>query len=285
LALLARLEALDLDLRLDAGGSLVERDLEVVLEIVSAPRPRAPSTLAAAEESFEEVFEDRAESDIAHAARSSHRAEAVVLGSLVWLREPRVGLADLLEALFRLLVAGISIGVVSPGEIAIDALQLGVVHIARDAEHAVVVFGRHRLSRIGRHGDGHHGRAEDPAVEQVAPRSPGDYGHLRLIRGGHARNGFVALGIERLTDRLERNGAELFEHAEELALDQLDLGRHRARSPLALGRLEGSIEIVQHREQLPEHGFVGEPYVVLSLAGGALARVVELGHQPEVSVL
>src|SRR4029453_14365432 len=105
-----------------------------------------------------------------------------------------------------------------------------------------------------------------------------------LVRGGHARNGFVALGIERLTDRLERNGAELFEHAEQLALDQPDPGGHRARSRLALGRLKGSIEVVQHREQLPEHGFVGEPYIVLALAGGALARVVELRHEPEVSV-
>ena len=41
----------------------------------------------------------------------------------------------------------------------------------------------------------------------------------------------------------------------------------------------------EHREQLPEEGFVGEPYILLALAGGALARVVELGHQPEVPVL
>src|SRR5262245_4523435 len=93
------------------------------------------------------------------------------------------------------------------------------------------------------------------------------------------------LGIERLSDRLERNRAEFLEHTEKLALDQLDPRCHRVRSPLALGRLEGSIEIVQHREKLPEQGLVGEAYVVLTLAGRTLARVVELGHQPEVSVL
>src|SRR5262249_9130054 len=87
------------------------------------------------------------------------------------------------------------------------------------------------------------------------------------------------------TGRLERNGAGLIEHADQPALDQLDPSRHRARSGLTLGRLEGSIEIIEHREQLPEQGFVGESSIILALAGGALARVVELGHQPEVSVL
>src|SRR5439155_1958136 len=146
-ARLARLQARDLELRLESLRGLVERDLEIVAEVIAAPRARPPRTLAAAEEAFEEVFEDRPEPDIADAARPGHRPEAVVLGALLGIREDPVSLVDLLEALLGLLVPGVLVRVVGPREVPVRLLQLSVVCVARHAEHAVVVLGRHHLEQ------------------------------------------------------------------------------------------------------------------------------------------
>src|SRR5262249_61919273 len=86
-------------------------------------------------------------------------------------------------------------------------------------------------------------------------------------------------------DRRKRRSAELLEDAEQLALNQLDARGHRRRRWLSLGRLQRPIEVVEDGEQFSDQRFVGEADVVLALAGRALARIVELGHQADISVL
>src|SRR5262249_13456196 len=78
---------------------------------------------------------------------------------------------------------------------------------------------------------------------------------------------------------------ELLEHTEELAVDQLHPGGPRRRPRLPARRLEGALEVVEDGQQLPDQRFVGKADVVLSLAGGPLASVVELGGGAEVSLL
>ena len=132
-------------------------------------------------------------------------AEAVVVGALVRIGQDGVRLADLFEAVFGLLVAGVLVGVVGPREVAVGLFQITVAGVARDAEDRVVVAGGHlrelgegRKSRapgrsgrgsvrlaggagVGhRHGD--HGRPQDAPVQHVAPRGLRDHGHLRLSR-------------------------------------------------------------------------------------------------------
>src|SRR6266545_2967548 len=144
---LAALVARNLELGLQAPGRLFERDLESILEILTTPRAPASAAAPAAEEALEEIFEDGAEARVSRPAGTRDRAESVVLGALVGIREHGVGLADLLEALFGAGVSRVLVGVVLPGEGAVGPLQRGVVGIAGDAEERVVVFGRHATSR------------------------------------------------------------------------------------------------------------------------------------------
>src|SRR5262249_19180702 len=140
---LARLEARDLQLALDPLRSFVERDLEIVLEVVAAARARPPAALSAAKEALEEVFEDGTEPDVADAAAPGHGPEPVVSGPLVGIRQNRVRLADLLEALLGLFVAGVFVRMVRPGEIPVGPLQFGVIGVSGHTEHAIVVLGGH----------------------------------------------------------------------------------------------------------------------------------------------
>jgi len=119
--------------------------------VISEYRPAAlftaPTALRAAEEALEEILEDRAEAHVTAGAASADRAEAIVLGALLGVRQHGVGLADLLEALLGLLVAGVAVGMVGAGEVAVGLLQRRVVGISRDAEDAVKVPGGHARRR------------------------------------------------------------------------------------------------------------------------------------------
>jgi hypothetical protein len=140
---LAGLIAGNLELGLEPVRSLLERDLEPVLEVFAAPRSRA-APAAAAEEPLEEILDDGAEADVAGAsAEPRGGAEAVVVRALVRIREHGVRFADLLEALLGPGVARVLVRVVLAGEGAVDLLQLGVVGAPADAEDPVVVLGRH----------------------------------------------------------------------------------------------------------------------------------------------
>ena len=65
--------------------------------------------------------------------------EAVVAGTFLAVGKNGVGLAAFLEAIFRLRIAGIAIGVVLQRQLAIGALKLLVARCAGDAENFVVV--------------------------------------------------------------------------------------------------------------------------------------------------
>src|SRR5260370_12284164 len=55
-ARVAALEARDLDLRLEAGGRVLERDLQLVLEILAPRGARAPAARAARQEVLHDVL-------------------------------------------------------------------------------------------------------------------------------------------------------------------------------------------------------------------------------------
>ena len=93
------------------------------------------------------------------------------------------------------------------------------------------------------------------------------------------------VGIEGLPHRVERRDAELLEHAQQLALDQLDAGGDGGGAGLGLGRLQGALEVVEHGQDLAEQGLVGVAGVVLALARRALLGIVELGQGPQGPVL
>jgi hypothetical protein len=145
----------------DPGHGVLERQVEVGLEIASPLRaaPTAGATrpaerLAAAEEVAEQVVEveagvergaARTEAAAAPAEAGErpgghHLADAVVLLALLGVRQHRVGLADLLEALLGLRVVGTGVGVQLAGQLAVrlgDLLRAGALV---DTEDLVVVL-------------------------------------------------------------------------------------------------------------------------------------------------
>src|SRR5690606_12618722 len=112
-AVLAGLHPLDRHLHRLAGPRLLERHLDLDLEVLArlaAAAPRAAHAHTghpAAEDGGEDV-----EDVHAHGHAVVDAAVAVVAAALLRVGEDRVGLVDLLEALLRLLVAGVAVGVV-----------------------------------------------------------------------------------------------------------------------------------------------------------------------------
>jgi hypothetical protein len=79
------------------------------------------------------------------AARPAGRAEAVVLLALGLVAEHVVGALDFLEAGLGLLVAGVAVGVVLPGQLAVGLLDIGFGGVAGNAEGFVQVAGHASL--------------------------------------------------------------------------------------------------------------------------------------------
>src|SRR5260370_24978913 len=93
-ARVAALEARDLDLRLEAGGRVLERDLQLVLEILAPRGARAPAARAAREEVLEDVLEQRSEPRLAEpGACAGPRPEPRERAAIVGIGEDRVCLA------------------------------------------------------------------------------------------------------------------------------------------------------------------------------------------------
>ena len=135
-ACLAALEPRDLDLRLQAGGGVLEGDLQLVLQVLAARGPRSAPAAAAGEEVLEDVLEER--------------SEAVEVRALVGVGQDRVRLVHLFEPLLGLFVAAITVGVELHRELAVRLRELGLAGGARDAEDLVVVARqRSQLSSSG----------------------------------------------------------------------------------------------------------------------------------------
>src|SRR5437016_1440135 len=122
-------EARHRDRLLASEGRFLEADLEVVAEILPAPRPATPAARPArAEEVPEQVADDVLEVAAETEARAPRHAlleggvpEAVVEAPPLRVGEHLIGLRDLLEAfLGSLAVLGIAVGVVLEGELPVS---------------------------------------------------------------------------------------------------------------------------------------------------------------------
>jgi hypothetical protein len=71
-------------------------------------------------------------------------AEAVVLGPLLLVAEDVIGILHFLEAALGLLVAGIAVGMIFAGQLAVGLLDLVVCGVALDAQDVVVIAGHSR---------------------------------------------------------------------------------------------------------------------------------------------
>ena len=139
------------DRHLRALHRLVERNVDLGLEVAAALRPVARAPPGAGRAGAEQVGEDvpdpaeAAESGCARPERA--RVEAaedpatrVVLLALLGVGQDRVGLLDLLEPLLGALVALVAVGVVLARELAVGLLDLVLGGLLVDAEDLVGIL-------------------------------------------------------------------------------------------------------------------------------------------------
>ncbi len=148
-ALLARLDAIEVELMLDTEDGLGKVELELHPQIGAALGCRAPRRCAA-EEGVEDVAETSEALEPLEALRlaaiDTGGAEAIVAAALLRVGEHLVGASDLLEATLRALRL-VAVGVVLHRELAESALDLVLRGLAGYAQHLVeVVLGRHEPS-------------------------------------------------------------------------------------------------------------------------------------------
>ncbi len=153
----AGLHAVEVQGELHPPEGVLQRDVDLVLEVRPAPGP-APTAAAAAASAAEELLEDVAE-HLAHvhaaageglsAREASGEAPGpgearfavlVVDLPLLGVGEGLVGGVDPAELLLRLLVARVAVRMILHGELAVGRLDLGLRGVARHPEQVVEVF-------------------------------------------------------------------------------------------------------------------------------------------------
>lgn len=148
----ARFDAGEGDLALAAKGRVLKADLDLTDDVLALRR--ASSTAGRRRAAAEEIAEDIAEIPEAAEAAASKSAEArvrieirvdareavlVVPGLFIGVGQDLIRLVDLLELFLGGLVAGVLIGVVFHGQLAVGLFDLGVGRVFLDAQHLVII--------------------------------------------------------------------------------------------------------------------------------------------------
>ena len=131
-------------------------------------------------------------------------------------------------------------------------------------------------------GDLHHTEADHPIAHFEALLELLHDLALALFGVFHVHDGVVLVGIEFLTDGLDRRDAERPERFEELG--------HRHFHALFISLVRGLLperpfEIIKDRQQLFERVGLDVGVDVVALSGGALAEIVVFGAESEIFVL
>ena len=145
----AHLTAADVHFSFHAKCRVFKTDGEIFSYVGALLRAPAPASAAATSEQIaeaEHLSEQVADVDVLEAALSATAAVgegimaiAIVGSALFLIAEHRVRLAAFLEALFRLVIAGITIRVKLQCQFAVGALDLAVGRGAGDAEYFVII--------------------------------------------------------------------------------------------------------------------------------------------------
>src|SRR6202521_100950 len=302
---LARREARDIDLPLDADERLFERDRHVVAKVVAAIGPLSTRAAAtAAEERVEDVRERhvREVDGRSSAALDGRMAEHVVGPPAPGIGQNRVSLARLFETGRRRRIVRIAVRMRVHGYLPERSLQVFGRCLAAHAEDLVVVaFDGHAwvLTRslfAVRGGVGvwagkrprashlHQRRPDDAVAHSVAPAKLLDDGILRIVVGVLMADRLVVLRVEWRTYRLDRLESKSGERLLKLAHAELETLRPGVIDA-GRGVIECLLQIVQTwqepRNQLRRSVL---DRVDLFLARSSLV-VVEIGRQAQVAGL
>src|SRR5690242_3878948 len=300
------------DGRRDALHRLEEVEVQLGLEVLTAPRPggrvaTAATPGSAPEQVAEEVAEPANVLEVDRLARAvraratgveaeaaattepagaadagrDHLTNVVVLLALRGVAEHVVGARHLLEALLRGRVPGVRVGVVLLRELAIGARDVLLGRVLRHAEDVVVVLleplplGRHLALALPRDLD-HRGTQDAPLEPVPGPHDVGDDGRAVGLVGRtrllHHR--LVLVRVELLTLRVDARETGALEHAEQLGVDELQALLHAL---VGLEVQQRELERVEHREQLLDEPLRRALDDLRLLARHPLAIVLEFG--------
>ena len=274
----------DLQRGLGAVRGFLERDLQVVAQVAAAAGAAPPAAAAEPEqiaqpaEDVPEVVEDRrVDAGPAGCAADPGVPEAVVSAPLLGVREHGVGFRRLLEPFLGGLVAGVAVRMVLEGQLAVGALDVRVLRGAGNAENLVVVARRHAFATLTIDGRSKRWCKVYPRLNS-STTSPS-----RWPSPGLVRHRLVEGRVEVGSDRLDGRHAALRHDVEQLPVNDLD--------PAAVGvsirgvRVQGPLEIVDDRQQVAEQ-IAGRLLDQLApLAFGAFSIVVELGRDPQQTLV
>ncbi len=177
-ALVAGNEVRHPDRRLLAAKALLERDFEIVAQIVAAARAPLAAAAAAhelAEHLVEDIGKSTRKAEIPGAAPAAllegGMAEPVIGGALLIVLQNVIGLADVLEFLFGRLVARIAVRVTLHRQLAIGFFQIVGAGGFVDAENLVKILLGHDRGAFAT-GEGGAGRRLDRSISP-RPKPPG----------------------------------------------------------------------------------------------------------------
>src|SRR3990167_8961495 len=141
------------------------------------------------------------------------------------------------------------------------------------------------LGRRGLSGHRHQRRPQNPAAQEVPTLLFLDP-PAGLARGGVGLGErLVQRGVERLTDRDDRLGARLVQRVLELPRDQVEAVDDRGVGVDAPRVRDRALQIVGHRQQLPQHLLRRVLGVIELVPLRQLLVVFKLGVEPEVTGL
>ena len=150
-------------------------------------------------------------------------AEAVVGGALLRIAQDAIGLGGFLELLLGMLVAGIAVGMMRQGKLAVRGFQHRFVAVPDYTEDFIIVsFGHaHGLISLRLDGDLDHRRTQKATLEVIATLVFGKHSMVGRIFGLHHLHGVVDVRIKRLSLNNHRLQAEFLEGVEQALADQL----------------------------------------------------------------
>src|SRR5262249_34596214 len=306
---LAALEVLDADLLLHARRDLLERERQADLQVVAAPRPRAPPAARAAAAAAEQVVERALAAEVAHeraqrvgqveagveataaAAKAAARAaaglrvaELVVARALLRVVQHLVRLGGFLELGLGLLVARVAVRMPLHGELAVGLLDVVHGSAARHAQHLVVIALRHASAFRARDHDA--GRAQRAAVAGIAlEHLLRDLARPDALGRRHLEQGFVERGVEALAHGGDRRHAAARERIAQALRGERHALRPRRGARLLRHGGERPLEVVQDFDQVEQDAVLARAHGLLAVALGAAAHVLDLGLGAQPAVL
>ncbi len=221
----------------------------------------------------------------AESLRTHRMAELVVLRAFLRVAEDIVRLGRLLEFLLGFLVAGILVGMVLDGLLAIGLLYFIGSGVFGDTKHLIVIsfFCHSRCELLAYN---HFRMAKHFIIDCIALlHRVEDLSFQGLVRNRHGGYCFMAVGVEVAILRIHLPDTVLLHVFLKFLIYEFHSFADSSRIADAFGSLKRPLEIVDNRQQPLERGLGSILYQFRFLSERTFAEIVKLGHKEHILLL